>query len=184
MKFLLAFATAALLSTPVWPAPPATLPIVEQSIYQPAPPFVDLKQAIYVRERERPLLRRITGASDAIVAFLIDLHDRKKTPADIRHVLPGSRSILRMPPQATSGQGRFVDVLLYCWTSDRDDQLTFLIEWADVTTNARYTDSYVFVRQGTSWYFEKHGSVQPWRWTKTERYFQRSCPASPLAAGA
>lgn len=184
MKFLFASAAIALLSIPAWAAPRAALPVIEQSIYQPAPPFVDLKQAIYVRERERPLLPRIAGASDAIVAFLIDMHDSKKSPTSIRHVLPTSQSLLRMPPQATFGQGRYVHAMLYCWTSDRDDQLAFLIEWADVTTKARYTDSYVFVRRDATWYFEKHGTIKPLRWTKTARYFQRACPASPLADGA
>jgi hypothetical protein len=110
------------------------LPAIEQSIYHPVPPLVDLKQSIYVRERERPLLRNITNASEAIIRFLMDVRDAKG----------------------------FVFMTLYCWKSDNEDQLKFLVEWADVTTKARYTDSYVFARRGSSWYFEKHGGVAPY----------------------
>ena len=161
------------------PADATTLPVVEQGIYHPAPPLVDLKQSIYVRERERPLLQHITNASDAIIQFLMDLYNAKgNTTAGIRHVMNESGSVPRLPPFATSPvQSRFVFMRLYCWESDSEDQLKFLVEWADATTKTRYTDSYVFVRRESSWYFEKHGSVAPWYWTQTERYFQRECPA-------
>ena len=153
-------------------------PVIEQGIYHPTPPSVEIKQRIYVRERERPLLPRINDASDSIVQFLLDMHLPKKTAAaDVRHVLDGSRSILRLPPPATL-QGRYVGMMVYCWESESEDQLKFLVEWADVTTMARYTDSYVFVQRGSSWYFEKHGGVTPWHWTKVEPYFQRNCPTN------
>lgn len=156
-----------------------TRPVIEQGIYRPKPPFVDLKQQIYVRERERLLLPRITNASNSIIQFILDMYNPKvKTVGDMWHVLTGSQAVLRLPPPATSStQGRFVAMSLYCWESDNEDQLKFFVEWADIGTMARYTDSYVFVRRGSFWYFEKHGSVAPWHWTKAKGYFQRQCPA-------
>ena len=154
-------------------------PAIEQSIYRPAPPYVNLKQGMYVRERERPLLARITDASSAITEFLLDIHNAQgDTVTGIRHVAREAQPVLRLPPFATAPiQGRFVFMTLYCWQSEHEDQLTFLVEWADITTGARYTDSYVFTRRNASWYFDRHGSVAPWSWTQTERYFQRQCPA-------
>lgn len=176
MKLHLTLAAIAIFLMQPYATNARTLPSIEQSIYQPTPPFVDLKQSIYVRESERRLLPLISSASDSIIPFLIDMHDSKKTVASIRQVIEQSRSMLRVPPQATFGQGRFVDMMVYCWTSDNEDQLKFLIEWADLTTKARYTDSYVFIRHGGSWFFEKHGTVAPSRWTQTQRYFRRGCP--------
>jgi hypothetical protein len=154
------------------------IPLIEQGIYHPAPPFVDLKQSIYVRERERWLLPRITDASDSIVRFLLDINNPNGSSAfNVRHVMDESRKILRLPPLATSPlKGRYVFRTLFCWSSDNRDQLGFLVEWADPTTKLRYTDSYVFARHGSSWDFQKHGSAAPRYWTQTIRYVQRECP--------
>lgn len=185
MKTHLVSVAIAIFLTQACAISPTTRPLIEQGIYHPTPPLVDLKQRFYVRERERPLLPRITNASDFIVQFLLDInHPKMTTVADIRHVLDESRSILRLPPPASSGRRRFVNMMLYCWESNNEDQLRFLVEWADVTTMARYTDSYVFVRRGSSWYFEKHGSVAPWYWTQVKPYFQRECRAQSYASGA
>ncbi|MGZ4891561.1 MAG: hypothetical protein ACXV2B_04805, partial [Halobacteriota archaeon] len=62
-------------------------------------------------------------------------------------------------------------------SSTNENQLEFLVEWADPMTKLRYTDSYVFAKNGSSWYFQKHGSTAPRYWAQTERYFQRECPA-------
>ena len=175
MKLHLSFAAAVIFLTQACTSNARTPPSIDQTIYRPAPPFVDLKQSIYVHERERPLLPLVTDASDSLIPFLIDMYNGVAV-ADIRQVMDKSRSLLRLPPHATFGHSRFVNTKVYCWTSDNEKQLEFLIEWADITTNARYTDSYVFIRHAGSWYFEKHGSVAPWRWTQTERYFQRECP--------
>ena len=178
MKTQLASLAIALFLTQACTTIATTRPRIEQGIYHPTPPFVDLKQRIYVRERERPLLPSITNASNSIIPFLTDMRNPQRNTAGIRHVLNGSQAVLRLPPPATfSTQHRFVPMTLYCWESVHEDQLKFLVEWADVTTMARYTDSYVFVRRGSSWYFEKHGSVAPWHWMQVERYFQRECPA-------
>jgi hypothetical protein len=155
---------------------------IDQTIYNPAPPFVDLKQSIYVHERERPLLPLVADASNSLVLFLMDITNDVAV-ANIRQVMDKSRSLLRLPPHATFGDSRFVDAMVYCWTSDNPEQLEFLVEWGDITTNARYTDSYVFIRHAGSWYFAKHGTVAPWRWTKTQRYFRRACPV-PLNVDA
>jgi hypothetical protein len=158
------------------------VPKIEQGIYKPVPPFENIKQAIYVRERERPLLPLIEDASTSIAVFLLDMFAYGSgIRADVRFVLPEARDRLRLPPPASASgtanaQGRFIDSAVYCWRSDNPDQLRFLIEWADPTTKARYTDSYVFVRRGATWYFEKHDTIAPWTWTQTRRYFQRSCP--------
>lgn len=130
-----------------------------------------------MQERERPLLQIVTSASDSLIPFLIDMHNARPPAANVRQVTDAARSSLRVPPEATGGRSRFVDMMEYCWTSENDNQLEFLVEWADVTTNSRYTDSYVFVRRGGAWYFDKHGHVTPWRWMQTERYFQRACPS-------
>jgi hypothetical protein len=172
-------------------AQPSRMPVIEQGIYHPVPPFVDLKQAIYVRERERWLLPRITEASDSIVLFLLDIDNPNGSTAfNVRHVMDESRAILRLPPLATSpAKGRYVFLTLFCWSSENEDQLEFLAEWADPVTKHRYTDSYIFVRHGSSWDFQKHGSAARRYWTQTTRYFQRECPAedkrqsSPTASG-
>lgn len=157
----------------------AAPPAIEQSIYRPVPQDVELKKAIYVRERERPLLARITEASSAITEFLLDIHNAQgDTVTGIRHVAREAQPALRLPPFATTPvRGRYVFMTVYCWQSEHEDQLTFLVEWADITTKARYTDSYIFTRRNGSWYFDKHGSVAPWSWTQTKRYFQPQCPA-------
>jgi hypothetical protein len=154
------------------------IPLIEQDIYHPVPPFVNQKQSIYVRERERWLLPRITDASNSIVLFLLDMDNAKgDTAADVRYVMDESHAVLRLPPAATfPSQDRYVFMTLYCWSSRNENQLGFLVEWADPITKARYTDSYVFVKNGSSWYFQKHGSVEPRYWEQTERYFQRECP--------
>ncbi|MCC2973317.1 hypothetical protein [Massilia sp. IC2-476] len=155
----------------------ANTPRIEQSIYRPAPPWIGLKQGFYVREHERPLLPSIASASDSIATFLLDLHHPdKKTLGSIRQVLDESRPLLRLPPHASGRRERYIAILLYCWQSEGENQLSFLVEWADVTM-ARYTDSYVFVRRGASWYFEGHGNIAPWHWIQVQRYFQRTCPA-------
>lgn len=156
------------------------IPAIEQGIYRPAPPFENIKQSFYVRERERPLLDLTTDASTSLARFLIDAHNMSpsKPASAMPHVLAEAQGGLRLPPMATTGgNGRYVGLVVYCWKSKEKDHLEFLIEWGDITTNARYTDSYVFVRRGPSWYFEKHGSIPPWHWAQTERYFQRACPS-------
>lgn len=176
---------SALCATLVWHAGSAStepIPKIEQSIYKPAPPFENLKAAIYVRERERPLLPLIDDAGTSIVGFLLDIFAYGSgIRSDMPHVLPEARDRLRLPPPSTTPnaantQRRFIDSAAYCWRSDNPDQLRFLIDWADITTKARYTDSYVFVRRGAAWYFERHDSVAPWHWVQTQRYFQLSCP--------
>ncbi|MQA21574.1 hypothetical protein [Rugamonas rivuli] len=175
MKALVVFAALAIGFAPAGMAQTRRLPAIEQGIYHPEPPFENIKQSFYIRERERPLLNLITDASTSIALFLIDAHN----------ALPGTSKLLaetsgglRLPPMATVDRTmRFVGTGLYCWQSKDDDHLEFLIEWADITTNARYTDSYVFARRGPGWHFEKHGSIPPWHWTQTERYFQRACPS-------
>lgn len=158
------------------------VPKIEQDIYRPAPPFENLKAAIYVRERERPLLPLIEDASTSIVGFLLDVFAYGSgIRSDLPHVLPEARARLRLPPPATTPgagntQRRFIHSSVYCWHSDNRDQLRFLIDWADVVTKARYTDSYVFVRRGTVWYFEKHDTITPRHWMQTRRYFQLGCP--------
>jgi hypothetical protein len=160
-------------------AQPSRIPVIEQGIYHPVPPFVELKRAIYVRERERRFLPQITDASDSIVQFFLDIDNPNgSTVFNVRHVMDGSGAILRLPPLATAPvKGRYVFMTLFCWSSDNEDQLEFLAEWADPATKLRYTDSYVFVRRGSSWDFHEHGSVAPRYWTQTTRYFQRECPA-------
>lgn len=178
MKSALIAGMLALMTTQACTSATVTRPAIEPGIYEAAAPFVDIKQSFYVRERERPLLADIAGASDAIVLFLIDMHNAGGSAPRIRQVEDGARGALRLPPSATRpAPGRYVDTALYCWESDHPGQLKVVIEWGDIVTKARYTDSYVFVRRGTSWYFARHGSYAPWHWTQTERYFQRACPA-------
>lgn len=154
------------------------IPRIEQGIYRPTPPLENIKQHFYVRERERPVLDLITEASIPIARFLLEFH-ASPDGSVMPHVLAEARDSLRLPPNASrDSTRRYVGSLLYCWKSKDNDHLEFLIEWGDITTNARYTDSYVFVRRGPSWYFEQHGSIPPWHWKQTERYFQRACPST------
>lgn len=154
-------------------------PVIEQGIFKPAPPMESIKETFYVREVERPLLPQITAASNSIARFLIDTttgpasrpHDAKRELRETVTVDP------RPPPIASSdGKRRYVPSSVYCWKNDGKDHLKFLVEWGDITTSARYTDSYVFIRKGTTWSFEKHGNLPPYHWEQTAIYFQRPCP--------
>lgn len=179
MRLLVVFAVLATLVSKPALAQSARVSAMEQGIYTPEPPFENLKQSFYVRERERPLLEAITSASISIVLFLIDVTNATSTDSafSIRFVLPQSQGLLRLPPIATFNRSmRYVALRLYCWNGEDKDRLELLIEWGDITTNARYTDSYIFVRREASWYFERHGSTTPSHWMQTERYFQRACP--------
>lgn len=160
-------------------ARPHEIPKIEPGIYHPVAPFVNQKQSFYVREREKWLLPRITDASNSIVLFLLGIDNANGSTAfNIRHVMDESRTILRLPPFATYPvKQRYVFMTLFCWSSDKDDELEFFAEWADPINKLRYTDSYVFARHGSSWDFKKHGSAPPRYWTQTTRYFQRECPA-------
>ena len=160
--------------------PEGKIPAIEQGIYTPSTPFENTKQSFYVRERERPLLSVISDADTSIALFLHDVTQAVSAESilTIRSVLPSARKQLRLPPLATFNKSsHYVYSSLYCWKSANMDQLEFFIDWADIATNARYTDSYIFVRRGTSWYFKDHGSVAPRQWIQTERYFQRTCPS-------
>jgi hypothetical protein len=153
------------------------IPAIELGIYHPDIPFENIKQRFYVRERERPLLSAISDADTSIALFLIDVSNAisMESIKTIRSVLPSAREQLRLPPVMTFDKShRYVGSSLYCWKSENKDQLEFFIDWGDIT-NARYTDSYIFVRQGTSWYFKNHGSIAPRHWRQTERYFQLTC---------
>jgi hypothetical protein len=175
MKIRFAFAILAICISSASLAQPARIPAIEQSIYRPEAPFENIKKSFYVRESERPLLDNIADASTSIARFLIATLDASTDT--IHSVRAETQERLRLPPTSTSdGALRYVGMLVYCWTSSESDQLEFLIEWADITTNARYTDSYVFVLQEDKWLFDRHGSTPPWHWGQTERYFQRNCP--------
>jgi len=180
MRTLLAYAIFTMCVSHTFSARAEKIPIIEQGIYQPAPPFENIKQSFYVRERERPLLGPITDASTSIARFLIAVSYKPMvipTPA-IPQVLAEGSSALRLPPIASAAKNsRYVGSILYCWKSDKPGNLEFLIEWGDITTNARYTDSYIFVKRESSWYFEKHGKIAPWHWKQNKRYFQRDCPS-------
>jgi hypothetical protein len=153
------------------------LPHIEQGIYQPTQPFENIKQKFYVRERERSSLPMVHAASTSISRFLISAVNPTNIPdAPIANVLPEAEHLLRLPPPASQSTGRYVPTSVYCWKSGDQNHLEFLIDWGDITTKARYTDSYVFTQHGQDWYFEKHGSVAPRSWVQTERYFQRKCP--------
>jgi hypothetical protein len=182
MKVRIAFAMLAALMLSACQTHTGRIPVGESGIYTPQAPFENIKQSFYVRERERPLLGTIDDASTSIALFLIDVThaSSEQLVSTIHRVLPEARDRLRLPPAAAFDPTlRYVGMRLYCWQSKETDRLEFLIEWADMS-NARYTDSYVFVRRGSAWYFDRHGSTPPWHWTQTERYFQRSCPsASP-----
>jgi len=163
------------------PAGTEKIPPIEPGIYTPSTPFENTKQSFYVRERERPLLSVISDADTSIALFLHDVMNAVSTESiqTIRSVLPDARERLCLPPLATFDTStRYVHLSLYCWGSENKDQLQFFIDWGDVTTNARYTDSYIFVRNGTSWYFKDHGNVAPRQWIQKERYFQLTCPSS------
>jgi hypothetical protein len=81
-KFMRNLALSAF-ATLVWNASlanAAPTPVIEQSIYVPVPPFENIKQSLYVREQERPLLPLITDASTSIAGFLIDVHASSSKP--------------------------------------------------------------------------------------------------------
>lgn len=170
MKIMMVIAMLAALTSYPTLAQTGNIPVIERDIYRPEPPFENTKKAFYVRESERPLLATITDASTSIAHFLLYIRD----PSLNKHT-----STLRMPPTASHDQTQLYGAsVLYCWKSEDKDHLEFLIDWGDITTNARYTDSYIFVRRGASWYFDRHGSTPPREWMQVERYFQRACPTT------
>ena len=123
------------------------IPAIEQGIYQSAPPFENIKQSFYVRERERPLLDLITDASTSLARFLIDSHNMSsaKPASAMPHVLADAQGGLRLPPMATTGgNGRYVGLVVYCWKSKEKDHLEFLIEWILQPTRATLTPTSLF----------------------------------------
>jgi hypothetical protein len=126
-------------------------------------PFKFIKQAFLVKDNEKKIVAEIRSASTSIALFTMELMTAKaNSPKDsLKHALPDSREQLRLLPEASNGKDRYVYSTFYCWKLIDPDQLQVQIEWADITTPQRYTDSYVFLRKGSEWYFSRHGDLTP-----------------------
>lgn len=98
-------------------------------------PLKHIKLAFSVRDSERPIVATIKDASTAIASFAQEMtqtHDGNLV----------ARGSLRLPPEASNGNSRYIQALFYCWELLAQDKLQLQIEWADITTLLRYTDAY------------------------------------------
>ncbi|MBC3863052.1 hypothetical protein H8K32_13150 [Undibacterium jejuense] len=140
-------------------------------------PFIFIKRAFLVRDNEKEIVEEIESASTSIARFAMELMETKANSSkdSLKQVLPGSREQLRLLPEATNGRDLYIYSVFYCWKLIDPDQLQVQIEWGDITTPQRYTDSYVFLRKGSEWYFSRHGDLIPFRYSLKGYEFKRPC---------
>lgn len=140
-------------------------------------PLKYIKLAFAVKDTEKPIVGTIMDASNSIASFTKEVMASHANPSRsaLTHVLPEARQQLRLPPEASNGTDRYVYSQFYCWKVIGKDQLQVQIEWADITTPQRYTDSYVFTKKGTAWYFSHHGNLAPFRYALAGYDFKRPC---------
>jgi hypothetical protein len=140
-------------------------------------PFKFIKQGFLVKKNEKEIVEVIKNASTSIALFAKELMATKENSSrdSLKHVLPESREQLRLLPDATNGKDKYVYSSFYCWNLIDPDQLQVQIEWGDITTPQRYTDSYVFLRKGSEWYFSRHGDLIPFRYSLKGYEFKRPC---------
>lgn len=140
-------------------------------------PLKFIKQAFLVADHEKPIVGTIRDASTSIASFANEVMATHADPSRsaLVHVLPAAKETLRLPPEASNGTDRYVFSRFYCWKLADPSQLQLQIEWADVTTPQRYTDSYVFVKSGTRWYFSHHGDLAPFRYRLVGYDFNLPC---------
>lgn len=158
------------------PAGPTS--IAERNGFLLQEPLMHIKRGFLVAADERVIVGEINDASTSIASFIQEIFELKlgRSRDSLKHVLPEARQTLRLPPVDSRGEpDRYVAMLFYCWKSIDSDRLQVRIEWSDVTTSNRYTDSYVFRKSGPAWYFEQHGDFQPIHWLPKQRYFTRAC---------
>jgi hypothetical protein len=139
---------------------------------------LSLKERFLIVDSERQLSSVINSASDSITWFIREIIDTpvSSRPDRMRYAFPEAVATLRLPPIASDGRGRFIVSAIYCWKIEKKIKLEFLIEWADITTNRRYTDSYVMQRSGEKWLFAGHGTVKPWNSFQSGLRGLRKCP--------
>ncbi|MFZ6754026.1 hypothetical protein ACO0KY_11715 [Undibacterium sp. Dicai25W] len=140
-------------------------------------PFKFIKQGFLVKDNEKKIVAEIKSASTSIALFAMELRTvtANSSKDSLKHVLPDSREQLRLLPEASNGTDRYVYSTFYCWKLIAPDQLQVQIEWDDITTPQRYTDSYVFLRKGSEWYFSRHGDLVPFRYSLKGYEFKHPC---------
>lgn len=140
-------------------------------------PFKFIKEAFLVQDNEKKIVEEIKSASTSVALFTQELMATKANSSkdSLKHALPDSREQLRLLPEATNGRDLYIYSVFYCWKLIDPDQLQVQIEWADITTPQRYTDSYVFLRKGSQWYFSRHGDLSPFRYSLKGYEFKRPC---------
>lgn len=144
-----------------------------------SPPLAYVKQHFITAEHDRPVIHLVNSASTSIAVFANSVYDHLPNAllSNIKRVLPGSQQRLRLPPSNKfDSNRRYIYMAFYCWQAVGVDRLQFLIEWADLQTKDRYTDSYIFVKSRSEWYFESHGQIAPWRSPPMKPNQLRQCP--------
>lgn len=125
-------------------------------------PLLYIKDAFVVTEKEKPIVSIINEASTSIAYFAKEIAGLHYDPSleTLHHVLPESRTSLRLPPKNSPGlAGRYVNTRFYCWKLIDSAHLQVNIEWGDAGSSKRYIDSYVFKNVNSTWFFEKHGDM-------------------------
>jgi len=151
--------------------------VSERNGFNAEAPFVFIKRAFLVQDNEKKMVEEIRSASTSIALFAMELMatTANSSKDSLKHALPDSREQLRLLPEASNGRDRYIFSTFYCWKLIAPDQLQVQIEWADITTPQRYTDSYVFLRKGSEWYFSRHGDLIPFRYSLKGYEFKRPC---------
>lgn len=140
-------------------------------------PLRHIKLSFAVEDSEKDIIHTITDASTSIAFFAKEVLATHGTTSreSMTYVAKDKRDSLRLPPEASNGTDRYVYSNFYCWKLLNPTRLQVNIEWADITTPARYTDSYVFEKIGSKWIFVEHGDLEPFRYQLSGYQFKRPC---------
>ncbi|MGV7210073.1 hypothetical protein ACLB1G_19715 [Oxalobacteraceae bacterium A2-2] len=144
-----------------------------------SPPDMDIKNKIFVANDERDLASTINFAVPSVVNFVKTIRrvSIKSKDSDVDKLFPNSMETPHLPPVRNDAPGRYVVHYIYCWKHPDVDHLSFMVEWADVTSNLRYVTSYVMKINNKIWVYEKNGDKTPWFWREYPPAKIRSCPS-------
>jgi hypothetical protein len=152
--------------------------ITEKNGFIAQHPLLHIKLGFAVEDSEKNIVEVIKDASTSIAFFSKEIAGTHGTDSkkSITYIVPEARDALRLPPEATNGTDRYVAMNFYCWKLLNPTKLQVNIEWADITTPRRYTDSYVFEKAGDKWLLLEHGNMEPFRYELVGYQFKRPCP--------
>jgi hypothetical protein len=166
---------------------PTSLSETERNGFIAKEPLKYIKLAFSVKQDESNIVGVIDDASTSIASFTKEVAElqseylhrnfpsNKYSRDELKYVLPEARNTLRLPPKASTGQDGYVYSNFFCWKLLAPGVLQTNIEWGDITTPKRFTDSYIFKKIGSKWYFERHGDMMPFTYDAVGYFTVRPC---------